>query len=324
MGETRIVEQVGEATLADATLRDVFVTIQSTSAIALGVVGVDAGDAVEADALAELLHHLIVGDRVTQVVSRCKQVAGIETDAETLRRTRCVDHLTDLPNLVSQGRALAGRRLEQHFRHEAARRSIYLIQRINDATDAGVYAFAHVRPGVNDESGDAEGLASFELVDECGHTLLTCRVVGRGQIDQIAGMGHHGVDTAFRLRGTEQFHLLFRERTGRPLPLILDKDLQAITANANGLAEGKMQPPCHGQVRAEALANGRSCHDGIIRETSHRADSSETVLCYSMGIAGADDGAEVAVVSLAMGFDSMAASAAPSDVVKGRPNSMTQ
>lgn len=110
------------------------------------------------------------------------------------------------------------------------------------------------------EAADTECLASFEFVDQCGNALLASGDVRRSEIDQIAGVSHNGLNIAGRLRRAKVSHLFIRQRTSRPLSLILDEDLQAIAADTDGGFEGQMQTPGNGKMRSEALTELRCGH----------------------------------------------------------------
>lgn len=128
VGEARIIQQIFEAAFADAAFRDVFMAVEPAATFALGVIGMDAGDAIKADVFRKLLDHTFIVARLAEVIARGEKVAGVKTDTESLGLLSSVYHLPDLTKFVTEGGSLTGGRFEQHARHKAARRAMRFVE----------------------------------------------------------------------------------------------------------------------------------------------------------------------------------------------------
>ena len=74
-----------------------------------------------------------------------------------------------------------------------------------------------VRTGVEHNAGQAECVRPLELVDEGTLGTAPQRGVGRGQIDEIAGMGDVGSDAGLVDPLTKPINFIDREGTRAPL-----------------------------------------------------------------------------------------------------------
>ena len=82
IGKPGIGKQPPERFETDESFADMLVPIDSTAARLLRVVAMEDVEPIEADDALERLERVVVAGRVSDVVSGCEQVAGIEADAD--------------------------------------------------------------------------------------------------------------------------------------------------------------------------------------------------------------------------------------------------
>ncbi len=159
-GKAGIVEKIDEAGAADEALADVFVAVDAAAAFAFGVVDVDAADAVYADLGGQLPHHALIRFGVAEIMAGGEEVAGVKADGETFGRADGVEDAGEVPELVAEHGALAGRALEGYAHGEAGGGGVDVVEGGGDAGEADVDAVAEVRAGVEDKVRNAERFAA--------------------------------------------------------------------------------------------------------------------------------------------------------------------
>ena len=91
---------------------------------------------------------------------------------------------------------------------------------------------------MDDDTKQAERMRAIELVDEGSDGHRSQRRIGRRQIDQIAGVRHHGRDAGLVNARAETLDLVALEWLAAPLTGVLAEDLQRFAAVHDGSIDG--------------------------------------------------------------------------------------
>ena len=103
---------------------------------------------------------------------------------------------------------------------------------------------------MNHDAAQAKGLRPIELVDESRNRLLTELRQGSRQVDQVAGVRDHGVQSRFVDALTKPDDLLGVDRLAEPLVRVLAEDLQRLAAVHDGAVDSLRDSAGDRHVRA--------------------------------------------------------------------------
>ncbi len=252
--EAGVVYQEAEGREPHHALADVLVPVHPAPERLLRVVEVEGEHVAEADGRVELRHGPVVavlgGDVITggEHVARVHAGAGAPAAAGRQARPQ-LGHLLEPP---AQGRALAGRGLDQQpgLPGHGLQGALHGLDH-----QPGPLRRVLVAPGVKDEGGDPQLLAAAELLGERRPALLADLPVGGGAVDEIRGVGGHGLAGPPGLP-PEPGHLLLVQGTRRPAPGVAGEDLDAIGPVLLRSREGLRDSTADGFVGAEEHGRG--------------------------------------------------------------------
>ena len=185
-------------------------------------------------------------------------MTGVETHAEPARAPGAVQQRAQLAQRPAEPAAGAGGVLQRDAHPIAARAAQRFPHRVRHAPQPPFDAGAQMRSRVNHHAAEPQRLAALELVGERIDRLAPGRRRRARQVDEIARVGEHGRDAAGPARGPKRARLVVAERPRRPLPLVLEEDLNGMTAERLTPLERQRQPPGDRHVRAELV--GRPGH----------------------------------------------------------------
>ena len=138
-----------------------------------------------------------------------------------------------------------------------ARRALrHLVHRGDHAGDPGLEPVSPMRAGVNDNGGQAQGLGALQLVREHIDRPAALGPAG-GEIDQVARMGEDRPDAGGPRGVPEGPDLLRPECRRRPLPLILQEDLDRAAAEIAATLQCLVQAAGNRHVRPEIIRSPR-------------------------------------------------------------------
>src|SRR5262245_51594483 len=99
---------MAEAVASDFSLADVGVTIDTRAEAGFGVVEMERDDWIEADECLDFLDRGLPTFCITNIVTRGKEVAGVDADCEAFRAVDAVVNGSDVAQLVAEASSLAG------------------------------------------------------------------------------------------------------------------------------------------------------------------------------------------------------------------------
>jgi len=226
---------------------------------------VEAGESIEADRAVEGVNRFGVRFVGVETVAGGEGVACVEADGEAVAGLAVGDHVADVFEAVAETGTLAGGDFEGGADAGWAEAIENLIERVGDLAAADRVALAEVSAGMHDEGGDAELLAALQLGEVGVDAFPAIGRVGRGEIDQVGGVGDDGADAGALFGGAPGLDLGVDERFGVPLALVFDEDLQAVAAGSLGDIEGEMEAACDGHMSPEARSACRCCGHATLR-----------------------------------------------------------
>jgi hypothetical protein len=212
---------------------------------------VDASNVGDADHSVELVHHARIALGPAEIVARREEMASVETYTEPLGFADPIEYLDKVFKAVADGRALTGGRFEEDATTKARAGSMHLVKRLGDPADAGLERRFLVRPGMKNEPIEAQPLAPLEFIDHRRYAHATRSRYGRGQIQQVARVGHNRLKTSLASSASNALHLLVRQRRGLPLALVLNEYLQAFAPGGFTDEKAVLEPSGHRGVGSE-------------------------------------------------------------------------
>src|SRR3989442_15432234 len=109
---------------------------------------------------------------------------------------------------------------------------------------------------MNDDAREAEGLGALELVREGIHGLPPLAGIEGRQVDQIARVRKHVADRRRAPGDGEVADLVGAERAGRPLALVLEKDLHGTALQRSAALQRAIEAAADRHVRADVISEG--------------------------------------------------------------------
>ena len=150
------------------------------------------------------------------------------------------DNVAKMVEAVAESGPLPSRRLKCGDRAESRRLRMYHVKRLDDTLDPLRFSSSKVGAWVEDQRTYAQGLASLHLINEGATGSLEGQRIKSAEVDQIRGVGNHGVDTGLGLETPILLDIPVREGAAPPLCAVLGKDLHRSASDAAGAMESLM------------------------------------------------------------------------------------
>ena len=187
----------------------------------------------------------------TDVIAGRKCVAGVETDAGSIRLLEPVQNAAQVFEPVSDGSSLTGGDFQQCQRAKARCSPMDTVEGFGYGGNTRLLARPHMRTGVNHQTHNVQRFTAPEFVFEAQPGAFQRLRLDRAQIDEVGSMGYNGIDAC---AGGGRFVVLDVRRAQRPgLPLIgvLDKHLHRGASDLRGSFECRVHAACDGAVCAK-------------------------------------------------------------------------
>ena len=224
-----------------------FVPVEMLAERSFAVIEVEADYLLPREVSSEVSEVGIDVGRFSQVVSGREEVAGIETDGETVGLFRILDEEGEVCGFCPQNAALAG----GGFEGDSGLALVAVqdpVDRLDDSLQTFLLPGTEMGPWVEHDEWKFEKRAAVELVEERMPRLLQVSSVDRGEIDEVSGVGKHAVygSLFFGLKVEGKGGRV--DRFGRPLHVVLGEDLDDFAAQFLTQLKGLVVAPRDGAV----------------------------------------------------------------------------
>jgi hypothetical protein len=139
-------------------------TVEPASQRRPGVVQMKGPDAIQADPPLQLLQGVLVSFGAHEVVAGGQQMAGVEADSEPLRAPHPIQDPGQVLEAVAERGALARGDLQQGHDRQSFSPLEGEVEALCDGVKAGFHPRAPMSPRMEDQVGNAEGVATLHLL----------------------------------------------------------------------------------------------------------------------------------------------------------------
>ena len=210
-----------------------------------------SAELVEPDDAIKLAEHAPGPVFRADVVTGGEDVGRIETDAKALRFARVLYYVRDLLKSVPQAGTLSRGRLQGDACLHLWNLAVHAVDGSDDRLQAGLFPGAEMRARMQNEERQLELMGAGQFLRESADGVGVELRIGRGQVDQIIGVGEDGRQFGALPVPEEGVNLRLGQGPGEPLHIILHENLHGGALDGAGAFDGHVRAAADGHVSAQ-------------------------------------------------------------------------